>query len=416
VPIDERAAVRRLLQRAGFGPSPGELDRAAAAGFDARLDALLDGAPGGTSDAPVLEPLPAQRGEAAQLLRQQVQRIALWWLDRMAAASPPITERLAFFWHGVFATSVQKVRSAQLMLTQNETLRRLGGGEFTALAGAMVTDPAMLVWLDGQRNQRGKPNENLARELMELFTLGVGNYTEEDVKEAARALTGWVVDRASATASLVPRRHDSGQKTVLGVSGNLGAAELVELLVRRPESPRFVAGRMWTRFVSDALPAPERLDELARRATTMHGLLRAVLSAPEFRAPESVLVRQPVEWLVAACRSLGVRPSSAPRPVLAGLRDLGQMPFAPPSVGGWPSGAAWLTTASVRTRLTVATALASAGVPEAVRDAGDRVRAAGELLAVEWTPRTASALDAVAGDPRELVTLALCSPEFTVSG
>jgi uncharacterized protein (DUF1800 family) len=281
----------------------------------------------------------------------------------------------------------------------------------------MVTDPAMLVWLDGQRNQRGKPNENLARELMELFTLGVGNYTEEDVKQAARALTGWAVDRSAGTATLVPRRHDDGPKVVLGVSGNLGAAELVHVLVGRPESPRFLTGRMWARFVSDVGPSAARLDELAQHATTMRGLLRAVLSGPEFRAPESVLVRQPVEWLVAACRALGVRPSAVRNP-LAGLRDLGQVPFAPPSVGGWPHGAAWLTTSAARTRLTVATALVSSGVPGTVRGAarGDRVRAVGELLSVDWTPRTAAALDAVADDPRGLVALALCSPEFSVSG
>jgi len=428
--------VRRLLQRVGFGPRPGELDRATAAGFDATLSALLDGAAGAAAgDAgappPTLQPLPVgadRRREAADLLRTQVEQLRRWWLDQMVSAEHPLAERLTFFWHGVFATSVQKVRSASMMLAQNQAQRRLGGGEFRPLVAAMAVDPATLVWLDGQRNQRGRPNENLARELMELFTIGVGNYSEDDVKQAARALTGWRVDRATGTASFDRRRHDDAVLTVLGHTAPMGVDELVGVLAGNPQCPRFVASRMWQRFVSDSQPSPERLDGLTEHAATMRELLGAVLASPEFLAPESVLVRQPVEWLVAACRALGVSvarqgaapdamPDAGPDAVRGGLQGLGQQLFAPPSVGGWPAGSAWLTTAAARTRLAVANAAVARADLARVRDTarGERVRAAGELLSLDWTPRTADALAVVAGDPPALVALALISPENLVS-
>lgn len=420
--MDERAAVRRLLQRVGFGPRPGELERATAAGFTATLSALLD-APGpdeaGGAPPPVLRPLPAGADggrDAGQLMRGQIDDLRQWWLARMVATEHPLVERLTFFWHGVFATSVHKVRSAALMLAQNQTLRRLGGGELRPLVAAMAVDPAMLIWLDGQRNQRGRPNENLARELMEQFTIGQERYTEGDVKQAARALTGWRVDRATGTAHFDPQRHDDAALTVLGHTARMDVDELVGLLVAHPQCRRFLAGRMWRRFVSDVPPSPQRLDELAAAAGTGRELLRAVLTSPEFRAPESALVRQPVEWLAAAHRALGTMPVRPPGG-RGGRHDLGQELFAPPSVAGWPAGAAWLTTATIRARMAVAELAVNASELRPIRDVppGDRVRAAGELLSLDWTPRTAAALDAVAMQPRTLLTLALISPENLVS-
>jgi uncharacterized protein (DUF1800 family) len=252
------------------------------------------------------------------------------------------------------------------------------------------------------------------------------------VKQAARALTGWRVDRVTGAASFDPRRHDDGVLAVLGHSGRMGVTELVGVLVEHPQCARFLASRLWQRFVSDT-PAPAgRLDELAGRAGTVREVLRAALRSPEFRAPESVLVRQPVEWLVAAYRVLGTtvtgsRPAGGPAGsdgLWAGLQGLGQQLFAPPSVGGWPAGAAWLTTAAARTRLMLAQAVvgqaeATAGDTGVARirqvPRGGRVRAVGELLSVDWTPRTAGALAEVAGDPPALLALALASPENLVS-
>ena len=219
-----RAQLAHLLRRATFGPRADEVDAAERAGFDATLANLLSGpasAPMPALGADPLAALPkdadrAARQAAQQAVRQQVEDSVLWWLDRMVAAEHQFAEKLVFFWHGHWATSVEKVRSAAAMLRQQQTFRDLGAGDFGPFLKAMLRDPALIIWLDGQQNTRAAPNENLARESMELFTLGVGNYTEADVRAAARALTGWQVRRGDLTATFNPRRHDPGDKTVVG--------------------------------------------------------------------------------------------------------------------------------------------------------------------------------------------------------
>jgi uncharacterized protein (DUF1800 family) len=425
-PIGERDAVRRLLQRLGLGPRPGELDAATATGFDATLSALTTPGPdagAAATPAPTFAAVGRKPNDpaSAQALRTQRTQLVAWWLDRMAAADRPLPERMTWFWHGHFATSIQKVHFASLMAVQNATQRRLGIGDFRALAQAMAVDPAMLIWLDGGGNRVGKPNENLAREFMELFTLGVGNYTEDDVRAAARALTGWAVDVTNATAALVPRRHDPGPETVLGRSVN-DAPSLVDELVALPVSPQFVAGRVWTRFVSDTPPDPPTLASLVDAygpGNDVTALVRAAARTSAFRDPGSVIVREPVLWLVSALRALRVPASKLPpAPLAAGLTGLGQVPFAPPNVGGWPAGTPWLTTASALARLGVARALVTVGDISPVADApvAGRVAAATALLGLPvLTPRTAAALNPLAGDPRQLVAAALASPESCVS-
>jgi uncharacterized protein (DUF1800 family) len=432
-PVSDRDAVRRLVQRVGLGPRPGELDAAAAAGVDATLAALLRAAPdAGAAATPAPDLRPPARGargdvEARKARRraeaEQVNALAVWWLDRMAAADVPYPERMTWFWHGHFATSARKVRSAALMHGQNATLRRLGTGGFGALARAMVVDPAMLIWLDGGGNTVGRPNENLARELMELFTLGIGAYTENDVREAARALTGWRVDvAAGGSAAFTPRNHDGGPKTVLGTTAPLDAPGLVDLLVARPESARFLAGRVWARFVAHTPPDPATLDALAAAygpGRDVTALVRAAVTAPAFRDAGSVLVRQPVEWLVGALRALRLRASALPPAALrAGLTGLGQVPFLPPDVGGWPAGAPWLTTAASLSRLRLARVMAGAGDLGPVADAAPaaRVDAAAALLGLPgWSVRTPAALATLADRPPDLVAAALASPENAVS-
>lgn len=427
--------MRRLLQRVGLGPRRGELDTATTAGFDATLAALTTAAAGpdagaASTPAPAFPAPPARAakddraGRKAQRKQQQGHSRALtvWWLDRMAAVDDPFPERMTWFWHSHFATSARKVRHASLMYGQNDTQRRLGGGDFRALAQAMVVDPAMLVWLDGRGNRVGKPNENLAREFMELFTLGVGNYTESDVREAARALTGWRVDTAAGSSSLNPRKHDNGPVTVLGTTAAYDATSLVDLLVTRPASPRFLASRIWARFVSDSPPDPATLDTLVAAYGPNHhitALLRAAIDSPAFLDPASVLVRQPVEWLVAALRALQLPASKVPPSALQkGLTGLGQIPFYPPSVGGWPAGTPWLTTAAALARLKLAQALAAAGNISPVTDTapGGRVEATAALLGLPpFTTRTAAALAPLVGQPAQLVAGALASPENSVS-
>ncbi len=434
--LDERAAVRRLLDRFGFGPRPGDVDRAAARGFDATLATLTDppaDAGAAATPEPDLGPEPAKVSPAdkagkqafARQLRKQEVQLATWWLDRMVAADAPLAERLTWFWHGHFATSEQKVRSPRLMQKQNSTLRTLGGGDFTTLANAMMVDPAMLVWLDGQQNRTGAANENLARESMELFMLGIGHYTEDDVREGARALTGWVVDRTSITARLVPRRHDAGPETVLGVTGNLDVSSFTDVVLSQAGSPRYVVGRMWARLVCGTPPASDVIDRLVAAYgpnRDIHAVLVAIAHEPLFGHASQTLVKQPVEWVVGYMRALGVRPARLPAAasngLLTGLRDMGQVPFLPPNVGGWPADTAWLTTSAGLARLKLAQVLVAAADVSVVQNAstGDRVESVRALLGVDaWSDRTRAALGQLADSPKQLVAMAACAPEYVVS-
>ncbi|MER7455948.1 DUF1800 domain-containing protein [Micromonospora sp. NPDC126480] len=433
--MTERVAVAHLLRRATFGPTAEEVDAAERDGFARTLDRLLapDGPDRGAADTPVpvLGPDPAaqldrgasseQRRWANQQRREQVTRLLDWWLGRMVAAEHQLAEKLLFFWHGHWATSVQKVRSAGLMLRQLETLRRLGRGALPPLVDAMVRDPALILWLDGQRNTRKAPNENLARELMELFTLGIGGgYSEADVREGARALTGWTVDRRTGMARFEPRRHDPGPKTILGFTAAFDARSYSRLLAERPETARFVADRLWFRFAGANLPAPGGLAGADTVAT-----LRQIFTAPDFAQTRDTLVKQPVEWAVGAMRQLGIRPwalsAQRRRQLVAGLNALEQVPLRPPSVGGWPAGTAWLTTSSAQARLRVAEQLVRAVAPAvlsrlAAAPRDGRPDALARLLVVDgWSERTRTALVPLAGEPRRLIVAGLISPEYTVS-
>ena len=285
----------------------------------------------------------------------------------MVQVEHPTGERLTWFWHGHFATSAQKVRVAALMLRQNETLRIGALGSFTDLAQALIVDPPLLVWLDGNDNTAEAPNENLAREFMELFALGRGRFSETDVKQAARALTGWRIDRRTGEDRQRPKQHDDGSRTVLGRTGDLGATELVDVLLSQPASAEFVVGRLWFRLVSPQPPSAATREKLLAAYGTGRDItatLRAMALSPELRDPATSLVKQPVEWVVGTARALRVVPSTLTDPaqpskpgqgrLLVALRGMGQIPFRPPSVGGWPAGGAWLTTAAAAARLSAA--------------------------------------------------------------
>jgi uncharacterized protein (DUF1800 family) len=424
--LDERAAVRRLWDRLGLGPRPGDLNAGSVRGFDATVAALLT--PATTPPPPAnLGPQPdltgkvgsAARKQAGQQLAQQEATLITWWLDQMVATTAPLTERLTWFWHGHFATSEQKVRSAVLMQRQNATFRALGTGQFRTLAKAMMVDPAMLLWLDGQQNRVGSPNENLARESMELFLLGIGHYTETDVREAARGLTGWVVDRTTGKARFAPRRHDNGSKTVLGQTGDFDVNSLTDLVLSQPNSPKYVTGRLWYRLVSATPPPADVADRLVA-AYGPNGDIMATLGAltkePAFVDSANQIVKEPVEWAVGLMRALGVRPGRLPakigRQLVAGLRAMGQVPFEPPNVGGWPADGAWLTTSAALARFRVAQLI----VKQATLPSLSSVDGVQTLLNVDnWSPRTAAALAPVSSNVPALVTIAACAPEYVVS-
>jgi uncharacterized protein (DUF1800 family) len=309
------------------------------------------------------------------------------------------------------------------MLAQNQTFRKFARGSFTELARAMVVDSAMIRWLDGNDNREGSPNENLAREFLELFTLGIGHYAETDVFEGARALTGWTIRRNSTEARFVPSRHDSGSKTMLGKTGNFDAKGFVDLALAKPESAGFVIGRLWFRLVSATPPTAATLERLVAAygvRRDIGAVLKAITAESAFRDSTSALVKQPVEWAVGLMRALGVRPSKLDDKtrvkLLAGLRGMGQLPLRPPSVGGWPSGGSWLTTSAGVTRLQLAVLLARNAELGQLQKSSARVDGVRALLGVDqWSARTRDALAGVT-EPAQLVAVAACAPEYVVSG
>jgi len=359
-------------------------------------------------------------------MRGQQAELVLWWLDRMVRADQQLRERITWFWHGHFATSSRKVKAASLMLGQNQTLRRLGLDTFPALARAMIIDPAMLVWLDGNDNTAKAPNENLSREFMELFTLGPGGYSEVDVKQAARALTGWRVTRTDGSPVLRPRLQDATSKHILGRDGDFDALSFVDLVIGQPACANFVISRVWFRLVSMTPPSAAAMARL-RRAYGAQGDLRslpaAIAKEPAFLDSASSMVKQPVEWAVGLMRALAVRPSELSdkqgRHLTASLRGMGQLPFLPPSVGGWPAGGGWLTTAAALSRVEAARLLAEqATLPADASRTPTRQRAeyVRRLLGIDrFSARSSAAISQVADRLTLAIAVAACTPEYIVS-
>jgi uncharacterized protein (DUF1800 family) len=285
----------------------------------------------------------------------------------------------------------------------------------------------MMLWLDSAGNTSKAPNENLARELMELFTLGVGNYTETDVREAARALTGWRL-APGGTPQLTAKLHDNTSKTVLGKSANFDDVSLVDWILQQPASPEFVTARIWNRLAAPGtIPADVQGRLIAAYGTgrDITALLKALFLDPAFRGPQCryALVKQPTEYVVGVLRALKIRPDRSANskdvaPLRTALDGLGQLVFNPPNVGGWPAGTAWLTTAAAQTRFVFAEWAVGRGDISAVSDAApsQRIDAVAHLLGVDsYSDRTAGALREVVADPRQLVTLALVAPEYLVN-
>ena len=346
-----------------------------------------------------------------------------WWLQRLVSVEQPLVEKLTLLWHNHFATSLDKVRYPAFMAAQNEKIRSLCLGDFRDLALAMLTDGAMVRWLDGHTNRVGSPNENLAREFLELFALGHGNgYSEEDVREGARALTGWTVDD-DGTTTLVGKRQDVKAKTVLDAKGNLDAVKFCDAVLSHPNSPRFVAGRLWQQLASDSKPKSATL----KRLLTAYGpdrdlrmLTKAVLTDPAFFDRDTTVIIGPVEWLVGLHRAVGAPIDDSKRATRATktLKSLGQLPFYPPSVGGWAGGQSWLSAAAAGIRLRSAAEVVRDGDISVVESAsaGDRLDAVGYLLGIgAWSNGTTQALKPLRENAPALVASAANTPEYLVS-
>ncbi len=363
-----------LLNRAGFGGPPSEIDELVKLGPEAAVAKFVDyekvpddwenpdwAKPDPTRLERFKEARQADEQTRRKLLqeeqrkqRQRIVELKGWWLRRMADGPRPLQEKMTLFWHGHFATSAEKVRDAYLMWKQNDLFRQQATGNWLKLLIAVAQDPAMLVWLDQAQSRKQHPNENFAREVMELFTLGEGHYTEKDVTEGARALTGWSFDRLNQEFVERPRLHDDGEKTFLGKTGNLNGEDVLEQIVAQPQAARFITAKLWN-FFAGVEPSEELVTALAavfrESGNNFKPLLTAMFRSEEFYA-ESIIrnqVKSPVQWLVGSVRVLE---RNLPPPFICfGLtRNLGQDLFQPPNVKGWDGGLSWITTNNLLAR------------------------------------------------------------------
>jgi uncharacterized protein (DUF1800 family) len=377
-----------LLNRAGFGGPPAANQKLADLGPDRAISLLLDYEliPDSTPDPAWAKPDPEGEKalrEAAQKAtpeeRRQIQQqqnkfryermleLRWWWLNRMAKGPRPFREKMVLFWHGHFATSVEKVHEPYFMWRQNELFRRLATGNWQQLLVEAGQDPAMLIWLDQAQSRKEHPNENFAREVMELFSLGEGHYTEKDVTEAARALTGWSLDRLNEKFIYRPFFHDNGVKTFLGRTGNLDGDDVIAQIVAQPQAARFITARLWNYFAGQ-YPSDELNIALAavlrENGNNFKPFLRIMFRSGEFYDASIMRnqVKSPVQWLVSSVRMLEC--DLPPAPISWGMtRSLGQDLFAPPNVKGWDGGITWITTNSLLDRYNDAATLVQGTFP-----------------------------------------------------
>lgn len=426
----ERLAISRLFHRFGFGVRPGEFDRAVKSGLEATKKNLLTRPTTEQINADLLSltvddlgprPTPGTfaNTEYSIKIRSQIKEMTLWWLDQMVTTDYSLNEKMTWFWHGHWATSVEKLNFALPMYKQNLTLRSGALGNFSTLSKSMYNDGALQFWLDGQENTAKAPNENLSREFMELFTLGVGRYTEDDVKALARVFTGMQVQRTNGITVFNPRRHDNSSVSLLGTNQLFSAEQAIDFIVNRDDSSRFIYERLWYRFISssDELPTNIRRDAFANRDT--FAAVSDLINSEHLYSPKYPMVKSPVEWFVAVCRTLNITPSKAKNAnaLLGGLQKLAQVPFAPPNVGGWPAGELWLTSASAQFRLTLTEALLKNSDLADLKRVGlaQRVKYLQDSLGVyQWSKRTSDALNVARTEPARLFLLAVNSPEYVV--
>jgi uncharacterized protein (DUF1800 family) len=426
----KRLEIARLYNRFGFGPRPGDYAKALKAGVAATKQSLLN-PPQIDSGAVTLpevtdlgkrpEPNTPEVITFSRGLRVQSQDIELWWLDQMVATNKPLQEKMVWFWHGHWATSIGKVNYPMPMLLQNQTFRQYATGNFNEFAKAMFKDGALQIWLDGGENTVKAPNENLSREMMELFLLGVNRYTEGDVKELARAFTGYQVSRSAGTVVYNAKRRDTKSVTLLGKSAVMTPEDAITRLVSQADCAKFIAERIWYRFISSQQPLPVNHQVIGAFAgREIAPVLSTLINGSDLANPEYEIVKSPVEWFVGVCRALSLTPSKLDSfSKLHGyLQKLSQVPFAPPNVGGWPTDEAWLSSASAQFRIAFATWLVNQADLSAIQAQTPEQRIAylADLLAVvEWSPRTLFALREVRDVVPRLVILAICSPEYVVS-
>ena len=366
------ATASHLLNRAGFGGTPAEIERTRQKGLIAAVRDLVDV----KSDAANVPPpawahprnIREQRMEVkaakdrGENFQQKVRQIRMmegdeivdlrrWWLDRMLNGPAPLLEKITLFWHGHFATSIQKVRDAYWMWMQNDMIRRNALGNFGALVKRISRDPAMMIYLDLQQSRQEHPNENWARELMELFTVGIGNYSEQDIRESARAFTGYRIDFTTQQFRFAPFQQDHRAKMFMTKNGNLSGDEIIDTLVAKPACAQFIGRKLWRFFVEDE-PSSALVDSVAATIRShnfeMRPILRDIFTSAEFYSDRAMgsQIKSPVQYVVQTSKLLDA-PLPAAIAAQNAMRQMGQILFAPPNVKGWDGGKAWISTSTL---------------------------------------------------------------------
>lgn len=362
---------QHLLWRAGFGPTTGQWVYLKNTSLKRTLKALETGSrtafvpfniATGREEAYGMMDAQARR-ESQKRNREEIKALNLAWIDRMVSGEQMLREKMAFFWHGHFAARTQNA-----LFTQNlvNTIREHALGDFGTLLRAVSKSPAMLAFLNNQQNRKQRPNENFAREVMELFTLGRGHYTETDVKEAARAFTGWQFDR-DGSFRFRANLHDDGEKTVLGVRGRLTGDDVIDILLKRPETAGYITQKIWRYFVNEQ-PDEPMVQKLAaqffRSGYDITALMHEIFSSDFFYEPRHIgsRIKSPVELIVGIRRMLPMQIGN-PDVQLLMQRVLGQVLFYPPNVAGWPGGKDWIDGASLMYRMQIPGMVASREIP-----------------------------------------------------
>jgi uncharacterized protein (DUF1800 family) len=394
-----------LLRRAGFGGSPADVGSVAAAGMSTSVERLIHFGPDSLPTqpdgdisydfSPTADPKQRQRAFLAT---------QMWFANRCLQTPDPLRERMVYFWSNHFTSGLgQDGITPQQTVNQYNLFNRYALGNYAELTHEISKDGAMLLYLNNAQNRRQHPNENYARELMELFTMGVGNYAEEDVRESARAFTGWTVIRKQGDAvTFLPQLHDDGSKTFLGHTGNFMGDDIVDIIMQQPATARFMAHKFARAFIYDN-PEPELIDALAERYRASNydtaKLMGVILRSNIFYSDRAyrALMKSPLELVIGAHKTLGatqIEPAA-----LAAVARMGQVVMQPPNVAGWPGGALWLNTGTLFARLNYLNQLAlSKGGPAPAAPAGGDM-----MMAMVNNPAAAARMPANIGDPTQWV-------------
>lgn len=399
-----------LLRRAGFGGTLEEIDRLVKMGAERAVASIVNygtvkdelagvefgeltapgmgrgilppanGQPargGARGIQPVINTLPDTQKKMVQQIQQAAQRakeeeIRLWWLDRMIRTKRPLEEKMTLFWHGLLVSSSATVRNTYLLYKQNLLYRQYATGNFKTLIHQVSRDPAMLVYLSNNQNIKAHPNENYARELMELFTLGIGNYTEDDIKESARAFSGWT--NVGDVFVSRPAQHDTGIKMFLGHAGNFDGDQIIDIIFQQAATPKYIATRLLKFFGVDE-PGADIVTQLAAVVTRnnfeMAPVLRTLFGSQWFYSRDVMLrqIKSPVQLVVGALRSLGAS-LLQPQQVVNALRTMGQDLFNAPTVKGWDGGRAWINTSTLFARYNLPAYLGTGKLPAVSKQTG----------------------------------------------